>query len=119
MSRNLQANYAISFLFCLDFVLHACKILIRCDSFEILNFACKQGVNFSSFLSSGSARLWSVGVGVLAASDDDMEDGVRDGRRRDGGGAGGDLPYRPGAVPRPLQGKIGRASCRERVYRSV
>jgi len=41
-SHNLQVNYVISFLFCLDLILHACKILIRCDSFEILNFTSKQ-----------------------------------------------------------------------------
>ena len=41
-SRNLQANYAISFLFRLDLILHACKILIRGDSFGILNFTTKQ-----------------------------------------------------------------------------
>ena len=43
-SSNLQANYAISFLFRLDLVLYACKILIRCDNFGILNFATKQGL---------------------------------------------------------------------------
>ena len=32
LSRNLQANYAISFLFRLDLVVHACA------SFEIWNF---------------------------------------------------------------------------------
>ena len=42
-SHNLQVNYAISFLFRLNLILHACKILIRCDSFGILNFASKQG----------------------------------------------------------------------------
>ena len=42
-SRNLQANYAICFLFRLDLILHACKIPLRCDSFGILNFATKQG----------------------------------------------------------------------------
>ena len=46
-SRNLQANYAISFfLFRLDLILHACKIPIRCDSFGIsLNFISKQGAD--------------------------------------------------------------------------
>ena len=48
-SRNLQANYAIYFLFRLDLLLHAllhaCKILIRCDSIRILNFASKQSVS--------------------------------------------------------------------------
>ena len=44
-SHNLQVNYVISFLFCLDLILHACKILIRCDSFGILNSASKQGVS--------------------------------------------------------------------------
>jgi hypothetical protein len=38
-SRNLEANYAISFLFRLHLILHAYKIPTRCDSFEILNFA--------------------------------------------------------------------------------
>ena len=32
------------FLSCLDLILHAYKILIRCDSFGILNFATKQGL---------------------------------------------------------------------------
>ena len=41
-SRNLQANYAIIFLFHLDLILHAYKILFRCDRFEILNFATKR-----------------------------------------------------------------------------
>ena len=40
-SRNLQTNYAISFLFRLDLILHACAAYIRCDSFGILNFASK------------------------------------------------------------------------------
>ena len=43
--RNLQANCTIHFLFRLDLLLHTCKILIRCDSFGILNFASKQRVN--------------------------------------------------------------------------
>ena len=42
LSRNLQANYAIHFLFRLDLLLHTCKIIIRCDNFEILNFVSKQ-----------------------------------------------------------------------------
>ena len=42
-SRNLQANYAISFLFRLDLILHAYAAYIRCDSFGILNFASKTG----------------------------------------------------------------------------
>ena len=42
-SRNLQANYAISFLFHLDLILHVYKILFRRDSFGILNFVPKQG----------------------------------------------------------------------------
>ena len=44
---NLQANYAISFLFRLDLILHACAAHIRCDSLEILNFASKLGLNSS------------------------------------------------------------------------
>ena len=43
-SRNSQANYAISFLFRLDLIFHACASHIRCDSFEILNFASKLGL---------------------------------------------------------------------------
>ena len=43
-SCNLQANYANSFLFRLNLILHACKILIRCDNFGILNFTTKQGL---------------------------------------------------------------------------
>ena len=43
-SRNLQVNYVISFLFRLDLILHVCKIIFRCDSFEILNFTYKQKV---------------------------------------------------------------------------
>ena len=46
MSCNLQANYIISFLFYLDLTLHACKISLRCDSFGILNFTTKQGLNW-------------------------------------------------------------------------
>ena len=42
-SRNLQVNYAISFLFCLDLILHAYKILIRCDRFGFFIFTTKQG----------------------------------------------------------------------------
>ena len=42
-SRNLQINYVIRFLFYLHLILHACKIFFRCDSFEILIFAIKQG----------------------------------------------------------------------------
>ena len=42
-SRNLQANYAISYLFRLDLILHACKIPVGCDRFGILNFVTKQG----------------------------------------------------------------------------
>ena len=38
MSRNLQANYAISFLFHLDFP-------VRYDRVGILNFGTKQGVS--------------------------------------------------------------------------
>jgi len=38
---NLQANYTICFLFSLDLILYAFKILFRFDSFEILNFATK------------------------------------------------------------------------------
>jgi len=45
-SRNLQAKYGINFLFRLDLILHACKILIRCDNFGILNFTTKQGYVF-------------------------------------------------------------------------
>ena len=41
LSRNLQANYAISFLFRLDLILDACVIHIQCDSFGILNFTSK------------------------------------------------------------------------------
>ena len=41
---QFQENYAIRFLFCLDLKLHACKIPFRCDSFGILNFATKQGL---------------------------------------------------------------------------
>ena len=41
--RNLQANYTIRFLFHLNLILHACKIIFRCDRFEILIFATKQG----------------------------------------------------------------------------
>ena len=44
---NLQTNYAISFLFRLDLILHACAAHIRCDSLEILNFASKLGLNSS------------------------------------------------------------------------
>ena len=33
------------FLYRLDLILHAYKILFRCDSFGILNFATKQGVS--------------------------------------------------------------------------
>ena len=43
-SRNLQTNYAISFSFHLDLILYTYKILIRCDSFEILNFTTKRGL---------------------------------------------------------------------------
>ena len=48
-SRNLQANYAISFLFYPDLILHVFKILIRYDNFEILNFISKQdlGLHYS------------------------------------------------------------------------
>ena len=41
--RNLHTNYAIYFLFRLDLIIHVYKILFRCDRFEILNFATKQG----------------------------------------------------------------------------
>ena len=37
LSCNLQTNYAISFLFCLDLILHAYKIFIRRDSFGTCN----------------------------------------------------------------------------------
>ena len=53
-SRNLQANYTISFLFRLDLILHACKIPLRCDSFGILNFGTKQEVE-SQFIFSHRA----------------------------------------------------------------
>ena len=43
-SRNLQVNYAISFFY-LDLILHAFKILIRCDIFGILNFTSKQSLS--------------------------------------------------------------------------
>ena len=43
LSHNLQANYAIIFLFRLDLIFHAYVAHIRCDSFNILNFASKQG----------------------------------------------------------------------------
>jgi len=45
LSHNLQANYTISCLFRLDLILYACEILVRCDRFEILNFATKQSLN--------------------------------------------------------------------------
>ena len=45
---NLQANYAISFLFRLDLILHACAAYIRCDSFGILNFASKLALFWKS-----------------------------------------------------------------------
>ena len=48
-SRNLQENYAISFLFHLDLMLHTCKILIQCYSFAILNFAIKQGFGLTFY----------------------------------------------------------------------
>ena len=38
-------------MFRLDLMLHACKIPIRCDSFEILNFATKQGHSKQKLLS--------------------------------------------------------------------
>ena len=34
------------FLFYLDLILHACKILLSCDSFGILKFATKQGLKW-------------------------------------------------------------------------
>ena len=37
------------FLFCLDLIFYACKIFIRCDSFEILNFASKQEASLVCF----------------------------------------------------------------------
>ena len=55
-SRNLQANYIIYFLFRLDLILNACKILFRCDRFEILNFAIKQGLSQIYLLD-----LWACG----------------------------------------------------------
>ena len=47
-SRNLHANYVISFLFRLDLVLHEFKILIRYDRFGILNFATKHDLPTSA-----------------------------------------------------------------------
>ena len=44
-SRNLQANYAISFLFHIDLILHACAAHIRRDSFGILYFTSKPGLD--------------------------------------------------------------------------
>ena len=55
-SRNLQANYAINFLFYLDLILYACKILLRCDSFGILNFAIKQDPKVGTTSASTVAR---------------------------------------------------------------
>ena len=34
------------FLFCLDLILKACKIPFRYDTFEILDFAIKQGLTY-------------------------------------------------------------------------
>ena len=33
------------FLFHLDLIVHACKILFQCNRFGVLNFATKQGLN--------------------------------------------------------------------------
>ena len=44
-SRNLQANYAISFLFHIDLILYACAAHIRRDSFGILYFTSKPGLD--------------------------------------------------------------------------
>ena len=52
MSRNLQVNYAISFLFHLDLILNTCKIFIRCDSFEILNFTINKALSVTAAPSS-------------------------------------------------------------------
>ena len=41
----LQANYAISCLFCLDLVFYTCKIPVRCDRFRFFNFSNKKGIN--------------------------------------------------------------------------
>ena len=51
-SRTLQVNYAISYLFRLDLILYACKILVWCDKFRILNFATKQDLVEKYALSS-------------------------------------------------------------------
>ena len=56
-SRNLQVNYAISFLFRLDLILHACNIPVRCDSFGILNFATKQDLSWNCSDMNGSYEL--------------------------------------------------------------
>ena len=49
------------FLFHLDLILHAYKILIRCDSFGILNFASKQGVNHVGAIGSATNSLGHLG----------------------------------------------------------
>ena len=42
LSCNLQTNYTINCLFRLNLIFHTYKIPVRCDRFEILNFATKQ-----------------------------------------------------------------------------
>ena len=44
LSCNLQTNYTINCLFRLNLIFHTYKIPVRCDRFEILNFASKQGL---------------------------------------------------------------------------
>ena len=66
-SRNLQANYVIRFLFRLDLVLHACKILIRCDRFGILNFATKQGLGRKVYMEQLYKKERSGSAGVAGS----------------------------------------------------
>ena len=67
-SRNLQGNYIISFLFRLYLILHACKILIRYDSFGILNFASKQDVCIKTqsikLICRAQQRYWLMNCAV-------------------------------------------------------
>ena len=65
-SHNLQANYTINFLFCLDLILYECKILVWCDSFGILNFTSKQRGIYEA-LAGDSCALENAGAYIKLA----------------------------------------------------
>ena len=58
----------LSILFRLDLILHACKILLRCDSFGILNFATKQGLDVVQKRKCMHERIFHCVSGLICAA---------------------------------------------------